>query len=147
PKFHLTRCQTIEKFILEGRFKIRYEWSNSNINDLIDKTSKQVYKDEKLEYCGYCKRELLYHIEDTQDFFDSLDKSELEEENIEVDIFGYVKGKEKISREYRQKTNYCCEKCTIQPKSNLHRRWWHTHHIDGDKTNNKPSNLKCLCVL
>src|SRR5690606_37713480 len=113
PKFHLTRCQTIEKFILEGRFKIRYEWSNSNINDLIDKTSKQVYKDEKLEYCGYCKRELLYHIEDTQDFFDSLDKSELEEENIEVDIFGYVKGKEKISREYRQKTNYCCEKCTI----------------------------------
>jgi len=147
PKFHLHKCETIRKFISEGRFQIRYEWSNSNINDLIDKTSRKIYEDEKLEYCRYCSKEVLDDIKDTQDFFDSLDKSEQQSENIEVDIFGYVRGKEKISNDYRRSQNYICESCSIKPKNNLHKRWWHTHHIDGDKTNNILQNLKCLCIL
>jgi len=34
PKFHLTKCETIRSFITTGRFKIRYEWANANVNDL-----------------------------------------------------------------------------------------------------------------
>lgn len=147
PKFHLTKCQTIQEFISKGKFKIRYDWSNSNVNDLIDKTTRKEYKNEVLDYCGYCKKELFEGIEDTADFFDSLDKSAIEEENIEVDIFGYVRGKEKISKDFRNQKNYQCEECTIKPKKNLHKRWWHTHHVDGDKTNNSLNNLKCLCIL
>jgi hypothetical protein len=147
PKFHLTKCQTIQEFIAKGRFKIRYEWSNSNINDLIDKTTKKLYKDEVLDYCGYCKKELFEGIADTEDFFDALDKSEIEEENIEVDLFGYTRDKEKISKDYRRRQNYTCKECGIKPLSNMHKRWWHTHHINGDKTNNSLNNLKCLCIL
>lgn len=147
PKFHLTRCQTIRQFIEEGKFKIRYDWSNSNVNDLIDKTTREVYKDETLEYCGFCKQELFDGIRTTEDFFESLDKSEIEENNIEVDIFGYVRGKEKISKAYREKKNYTCESCKVAPKETIHRRYWHTHHKDGDKTHNKESNLQCLCIL
>jgi hypothetical protein len=147
PKFHLTRCQIIRQFIEEGKFKIRYEWSNSNVNDLIDKTTRKIYKDVVLDYCGYCKQELFDGIQTTEDFFESLDKTEIEENNIEVDIFGYVRGKEKISKAYREKKNYTCESCKISPKKIIHRRFWHTHHKDGDKTNNKESNLQCLCIL
>lgn len=147
PKFHLTRCQTIRQFIEEGRFKIRYEWSNSNVNDLIDKTTREIYNDQVLDYCGHCKQELFNGIKTTVDFFDSLDNLETEGNNIEVDIFGYVRGKEKISKVFREKRNYSCEECSIQPKQSMHRRYMHTHHKDGDKTNNKESNLQCLCIL
>ncbi len=39
------------------------------------------------------------------------------------------------------------ENCGIKPANNVDKRFWHTHHIDGDKTNNKQTNLECLCVL
>lgn len=147
PKFHLLKCRTIQEFISSGRFKQRYEWSNSDVNNLIDKQTGTKYNDTKLEVCSYCKSDYFDEIGDTEDFFDSLDKSELEEDNIEVDIFGYVRGKEKISKDYRKRQNYTCESCSLEPKNNLHKRWWHTHHADGDKTNNTLQNLKCLCLL
>lgn len=147
PKFHLLKCKVIQEFINSGRFKQRYEWSNSDINNLIDKQTRVKYNDVKLEVCAYCKNEYFENISDTKDFFDSLDKTDLESDKIEIDIFGYVRGKEKISRDYRSRKNYTCEKCLVKPKSNLHKRWWHTHHIDGDKTNNTISNLRCLCAL
>ena len=147
PVFHLTKCSTIEKFISEGKFKIRYEWSNSNVNDLIDITTKEIFKDQLLKYCGNCKKKLFEGIINTEDFFESLDKNEIEENNIEVDIFGYVRGKEKISKAFREKKNYTCESCSIIPIQTLHRRYWHTHHIDGDKKHNTESNLQCLCIL
>jgi len=146
PKFHLTKCSKIQEFILNGRFKVRYEWSNSNVNDLVDKTSRQKYKDEVLDLCSFCSKEIHDAIDDTEDFFESLDKSKIEEENIEVDIFGYVKEKEKISKVYREKKDYTCESCGISCERGMHKRYWHVHHKDGDKTNNKERNLECLCV-
>jgi len=100
-----------------------------------------------LDYCGYCKKELNERIKTTEDFFEKLDKTQLKTENIEVDIFGYDKNWQKISREYRKIKDYTCESCGIKPTQGFDRRFWHTHHKDGDKTNNKPSNLECLCVL
>ncbi|WP_158022022.1 HNH endonuclease signature motif containing protein [Flammeovirga pacifica] len=146
PKFHVTQCQTIQEFINRGNFKIRYEFSNSSVNDLIDKSSRNLYKDQALEMCTYCKKAIMEDIHTTEDFFDSLDKSEIESNNIEVDIHGYVKDKEKISRVYRSRHNYICEVCSIEPLSKMDRRWWHVHHVDGDKTNNSETNLKCLCI-
>tara|TARA_B100000963_G_C22586939_1_gene653559 strand:- start:737 stop:1540 length:804 start_codon:yes stop_codon:yes gene_type:complete len=147
PKFHLRRCQTINEFISSGRFKQRYEWSNSNVNNLTDKQSKKKYKDVQLDICHFCKKDIYDEIYDTQDFFDSLDKDEIKENKIEVDIFGYTKDKAKVSKDYRERKNYTCEKCGVKPKSKLHKRWWHTHHVDTNKANNKLENLKCLCIL
>jgi hypothetical protein len=100
-----------------------------------------------LSYCNYCKHELFDGIKTTQDFFDKLDKTQINSKNIEVDIFGYVKDKEKISKQYREKKDYTCESCGIKPANILEKRYWHTHHKDGNKTNNSESNLQCLCVL
>jgi hypothetical protein len=147
PKFHLLKCRTIQEFVSRGNFQHRYEWSNSNVNSLLDKQTRMQYNDINLELCSYCKSAFFEKIKDTQDFFDSLDISEIAEKKIEVDIFGYVKGKEKISKAFREKHNFTCESCSIKLKNNQHKRWWHTHHIDGEKTNNNIQNLRCLCIL
>lgn len=147
PKCHLTKCDTIQKFISTGRFKQRYEWSNSDKNDLIDKQTRTEYKDIKLELCTYCKGDIFNEIDDTEGFFANLDTQDVEETSKEVDIFGYDRDWQRISRTYRKKMNYTCEECGIKIPDRTGYRYLHTHHISGDKTNNKESNLECLCVL
>ena len=146
-RFHLTKCSVIEKFINGGMFNFYYKWSNHDLNDITDRDTGHIYKDKKLNLCSRCVEELMDgEILDTEDFFNSLEKEEKEEQEIEVDIFGYVRGKEKISKTYRLEMEYTCEQCGVKCKNNMHRRWWHTHHKDGDKTNNRKSNLECLCI-
>lgn len=146
-RFHLKRCSVIDDFITSGMFKTYYQWSNNKLNDITDRDTGIVYKEQCLQLCNNCRSEIIDSITDTEDFFDTLEKSEQNEVDIEVDIFGYVRGKERISKEYRRKRGFVCESCSISPKETIHKRFWHTHHIDGDKTNNKESNLECLCIL
>lgn len=146
PRFHLTKCKTIEKFISNGRFEHRYEWSNANRNDLIDKTSGKEYKDEVLTYCKNCKDKIFGDIDNTNDFYESLDKSNFQED-IKTDMNGYTSDWRRRSKFYRESKKFTCEKCSIQPKRKLHRNWWHTHHINGSKIDNEGYNLQCLCIL
>ncbi|MAM28690.1 MAG: hypothetical protein CMC13_06670 [Flavobacteriaceae bacterium] len=146
PKFHIAKCEVIQRFIDSGRFNQRYVWSNSNVNDIRDKQSRNLYSECNLELCSKCRFEMMAAINTTEEFYESLDKSNFQEEAIEVDIFGYVRGKEQISKRYRSSVDYTCEICGRKAKQPLHKRWWHTHHIDGDKLNNNFSNLKCLCI-
>lgn len=146
-RFHLTRCSVIDDFIRGGMFNTYYKWSNHQVNDIEDRDTGQNYPEKTLQLCSRCVSQLIEtDITDTEDFFNSLDKEDQQNQDIQVDIFGYVKGKEKISKAYRAKKNYICEECGVKCKNNLHRRWWHTHHKDGDKTHNFESNLECLCV-
>ena len=145
-RFHLTRCETIDSFISKGMFNTYYIWSNNKFNDIEDRDTGQVYKEQKLRLCSKCK-ELITGINDTEDFFETLETGENENTSVEIDIFGYDKNWQKISRAYRKNRDYICESCGIKPRNNFDKRFWQTHHRNGDKTNNNPSNLECLCVL
>ncbi|MEP4669377.1 MAG: HNH endonuclease signature motif containing protein, partial [Cyclobacteriaceae bacterium] len=146
PRFHLTKCEVIQQFIEDGNFNKRYEWSNSNVNDLIDITTGKLYQNENLSYCSKCKRQLLGEIQTTSDFHEILKNAHQLEEEVEVDLFGYVKGWNRFSRAFRESKNYICDECGISPNEASHKRYWQVHHIDGDKTNNQESNLRCLCI-
>lgn len=147
PKFHLVECETIKDFIKNGRFKYRFEWSNSNVNDIIDKgDNHKKHPDQVLPLCTYCSKQIADSVPTTEAFFESLNETERQTTDIEVDLFGYTKDWEAISRKYKEGVNYTCETCQRQPKSDMDSRYWHTHHKDSDKLNNEASNLACLCI-
>jgi len=146
-KFHITRCTVIDDFMRSGMFNTYYKWSNHQVNDIEDRDTGLNHPDKTLKVCSKCVSQLInIDIKDTEDFFNSLDKEKQGNQDLQVDIFGYVKGWEKISKAYRATKNYTCEECGVKCTSTMHRKWWHTHHRDGDKTNNYESNLECLCV-
>ena len=49
-----------------------------------------------------------------------------------------------ISRKFRERKNWKCECCNVDLSKN--RGLLHSHHKDGNKGNNKYSNLRALCV-
>ena len=152
PKIHLKKCQKINEFIQRGEFKKRYIWSNSSKNDVLDITRKdppitpKLYPDVSLDVCGYCRKEMRDDIKNTVDFSDSLGVEE-KNNDVKVDIFGYHFKQNQISKYYRNKQNFTCERCNVKPLNKLHQRWWHLHHVNGNKIDNTESNLMCLCIL
>jgi len=145
PRFHLTRCEKIQE-LFSGGHGHYYKWSNNKLNDITERDTREVYENQKLQLCSHCRASII-GIKDTEDFFETLETEEPETKSVEVDIFGYDKNWQKISREYRKIKNYTCENCGVKPARDFDKRFWHTHHKDGDKTNNKQPNLECLCIL
>ena len=88
---------------------------------------------------------------DSSDFVELLkkangDQEEQDHEGVELDLFGYTRDWDDVSRQYREKHDYTCEHCGLRLDDVYDRQYMHVHHINGDKLNNKESNLKCLCL-
>ena len=58
---------------------------------------------------------------------------------------GYPDNWASISRKFRERKNWSCECCSVDLTQN--RGLLHCHHKDGNKGNNKNSNLRALCVI
>lgn len=146
PRIHLMRCTVIDKFLSRGIFNQYYTWSNSDTNDVSDRDTYQEYPDKNLNVCSRCKEMMFDDIEDSEDFFESLDKGEQQESQVEVDIFGYQRGWNQISKAFRKRKEYTCEDCGVQVEQGYDQRFLHVHHLKG-KEDNRPENLRCLCIL
>ena len=152
PRFHICRCEVIEDFINSGRFKQHYVRANTEpvpVIDLDDNRSEK--KVSGLPLCGYCRKIISgYGNINTTQFVELLkaangDKQENEE--VELDLFGYVKDWDTISRTVREKHNFVCEECGLKIEDDYDKMYMHVHHLNGDKLNNKESNLRCLCLF
>lgn len=158
PKFHIRKCSTIQSFINRGVFNIEYRMANTEsvmVRDMDDN-----FKDKEvrgLQLCYNCymmlKNEKQVYLSNTttKDFVKILRQAEdaTENNNIniqEIDIFGYVKNWEEISLSYRTKKQFKCEKCGVKILNPFDYHYMHTHHKDGNKINNRESNLECLCI-
>lgn len=152
PRFHICKCETIEDFILRGRFKQHYVRANSEPLPVIDLDDGRILKQiDGLPLCNYCRKIVSsYSGITTTEFVELLKSANGNEQedygDVELDLFGYTKDWEDISKVYREKHDYTCEKCGLKIEDGYDRQYIHVHHINGDKLNNKESNLKCLCL-
>jgi hypothetical protein len=171
PKYHLAMCDTLAKMIEEGRYKKRYvvatrDDGKFNIQKIRGEIA--VKSDEPLSVCQHCLAELKYKT-----FSLRLDQNErdLAVRNFSLKSFFQEYGKScvwavpkfdavhaptniyspqfyQISKALKQKRGYRCEqiRCGIDLSHPTHRRYLHAHHIDADKSDNHPTNIKLLCI-
>ena len=150
PRFHIYDCETIKKFQSSGNFYL-YRWSNSEIVSVIDMDDLYIEKQiENIPLCNNCRNILLQKQNQTylnsHDFVKVL-KNVVSSKETNIDIFGYVRDWEDISRSYREKMNYTCERCGIHIESPFFQHeYMHCHHKNGNKTDNRDENLECLCI-
>ena len=151
PRYHTHKCDVIQEFINKGRFH-DYRRANTDVVMVRDRDDNYIDKEVScLPLCKYCaKMTINYEGQDSSDFVELLKQARDAEidkkENKEVDIFGYTKEWETVSRNYRESHNYTCEECGITIDDPFDRQFIQVHHINGDKTDNNPKNLKCLCI-
>ncbi len=157
PRMHLCKCRVIQDFINKGAFEVEYRFAETDEVMVIDMDDND--KDKKvsnLPVCKYCinqlqspKYGLVRGSRDFAQLVGQVNKANLakqEQEDKEKDIFGYTKNWEKISREYREKKGYVCERCGVRITNPFDYHFMHVHHKNGKKANNKEANLQCLCI-
>lgn len=152
PRFHICRCSTIDEFITSGGFRDHYVRANSDPVPVknMDNRWEEVEVDN-LPLCRYCMGKIRgYNDITSSDFVQILKEArgvdEEDPEVQEVDIFGYTRDWEEISRKYREAHNYTCERCGLRIDDVFDRQYIHCHHKDFNKLNNRKSNLECLCL-
>ncbi|TQV64081.1 MAG: HNH endonuclease [Sulfurovum sp.] len=163
PRYHVANCETLKRMREQGK-KDRYVIATRE-DGIFTVNKSQINNNNgieiKLNICKNCLRALnweqynnlksekneIFKAFTIQKFFTKYPKSLLSADNHKTDITApinhYPKNWDKISKDLRESKKWKCEKCGINKinnKNNLH-----VHHINGQKNENHPSNLKVLC--
>lgn len=152
PRWHIAKCKTIQKFENWGTLHKAYYWSNAPKVLVTQRGTDEKYPDEILQLCGNCWNLINADIEkyaQTNSEFQSAEK--IIKPATTTDIHGRPMNWPAISRRYREKMNYTCEKCGFggaDLKKTRDRRYIDADHIIAQELmNTADSNLQCLCVL
>ena len=159
-KFHFSNCSTLQSMRNSGRYEHRYH-AHQNIEGEFQIFDKSTSAEVELAPCQNCLKHLNYKG------FNQLEgnrKSEVVQNLTLWKLFstystvfdedklpqlpnpipGYTDDWDSISFQYRAKQQFKCEECGID--LNDHRHLLHTHHKDGNKQNNRETNLQALCM-
>lgn len=164
-RVHVAECRTIVDMRQKGRFNGHYVMIN-RLDGLFpvhgtDHQNQAIEGETALAVCRYCLAALNYRnysalvSEDKttlvntfsfMDFFECFSSyfSCFPKAATDKKIGGYTADWSVISAKLRNSLNYCCEQCGVDLT-----KWknlLHTHHINGNKSDNRRQNLRALCV-
>ncbi len=166
-KVHLTWCGTLQKMEDNNRYdryvgtpsrtnlySIEAEFGNYNeyvylrpcIQCLkkVDFDSQPQYRKKYLDSIGYFDR---FHIRDWFEYCDRHNVISPKPTKYTPETYppsGYTEEFKRIANELKQRANYICQQCSKDFSGSKHRL--DCHHINGVRGDNRPENLKVLCV-
>ena len=172
PKFHLAMCDTLLRMIEEGRYKKRYVVATRDDGKFkIHKIKSDVVvgkSDEPLEVCQHCLDEISYrkfslrlsssvrrgHVKEfsIQAYYEKHGRTCIwAEPKFDADhapLNTYGSQFYKLAKAIKEQRGYRCEnlKCKIDLSTLEDRKFLHAHHIDADKSDSHPRNMRLLCI-
>ncbi|GAB7230952.1 HNH endonuclease signature motif containing protein [Vibrio rotiferianus] len=156
-KFHIADCATLKNMREQGRFE-RYVATNDTSGEFVI-SGFGVEGKAVLRVCQNCLNALNYkgwssgtsrteilHKFNMPEFFATYSSffPHMPSRRAETAESGYSDDWSKISSHYRVEKNFECEQCKVNMRSN--RSLLHVHHVNGVKSDNRPSNLRALCI-
>lgn len=156
PKFHICRCETFDKFS-----KRNYTFTTQPVF----KKRANADESEDLKICLHCRNKMQiapFTMTSTEFVRKYLNLSAVQSDGSGSEFIeynfdrrpsakawterGYSPDWGEISRQIRRKCGRTCQNCDL--KFSVREQYYlDCHHLDGDKQNNEPENIQCLCVL
>src|SRR6516164_1362922 len=171
PKFHLAMCSTLETMMEKGKYQKRYVVStrDDGIFKIHRIRNEKIRKsDERLDICQNCLEQLHYEGFSLQmnsqkrtmavqkfsikSFFDEFGRSCVwatpKYDDLHAPPNLYSVHFYRIAKAIKEQRGYRCQNSTCQLDLSHpdDRRFLHAHHIDGDKSDSHPSNIRLLCI-
>jgi hypothetical protein len=169
PKYHLSNCNVLQDARRSGRFGRRYVIANRTdgifqINMLSG--GRTAASSERLNVCQVClstlridgfsfqieqqERRRRVKVFSPQKFFDlyPIDlHTQLPQYGAdEAPLNKYSDGFRETSTNFKASTNWHCQMCGLDLSAHSLRKFLHTHHRNGDKSDDMQTNLRALCV-
>jgi hypothetical protein len=170
PRFHIAHCRTLDQMLHNNRFE-RYVVA-TRIDGLFNLKQKKAWENKfrpierELDVCQNCLDHLRWNDFSIRgsigarrtavsgfsiaSFFQrygvSLFKETPRYSDQDAPVNEYPADFSNISNRVRSERNWTCENCGVNFSSSGDRQYLHTHHKNGVKSDNSPSNLIVLCL-